>query len=86
VKEGYVPVTLIRRQKTHNAEFKKLIAAARPKSSKGGAASKEMEGEVGIDTSPPPSSAVAPSSRLNSEADVIVVDSDDEDEKGKADL
>jgi hypothetical protein len=79
-------VTLIRRQKTHNAEFKKLIAAARPKSSKGGAASKEMEVQVGIDTSPPPSSAVVPSSRLNSEADVIVVDSDDEDEKGKADL
>ncbi|KAJ6500582.1 hypothetical protein C8R45DRAFT_820007 [Mycena sanguinolenta] len=51
-------------QKTHNSEFKRLVAAARPKAPVGASTA----------SSPPPSSVVP----LDSEGDVIVV-SDDED-------
>ncbi|KAJ7168242.1 hypothetical protein C8R43DRAFT_983682 [Mycena crocata] len=59
--------------KTHNEEFKKLVAAARPKD-KGATLNTDAAGAA---SSPPTSSAVQ---GLPSDQDIIVVDSDDEKE------
>ncbi|KAK7035761.1 Postreplication repair E3 ubiquitin-protein ligase rad18 [Favolaschia claudopus] len=55
--------------KTHKIQFAELIAAARPKSS-------SLKRDVSAVASSPPTSDTVP---LNSEQDIIVVDSDDED-------
>ncbi|KAF8191431.1 hypothetical protein K438DRAFT_1830497 [Mycena galopus ATCC 62051] len=58
--------------KTHNDEFKRLVAAARPKGSANARTSTDV---VEVRSSPPPTSSTVPS---NSDQDIIVVDSDDE--------